>query len=66
MNRTVTNNEADIVGQSDVISWGRFMFQNSSECKEVLDAHYQLYIRKGDQAGEMDLTMGFRNINTRN
>ena len=34
------------------------MFQNSSELKEVLDTQYKLYIRNGDTAGEMNLTIG--------
>ena len=63
INRAVTNNQTfnsigNIVGESDVISWGRFMFQNSSELKEVLDTQYKLYIRNADQAGEMNLTIG--------
>ena len=63
INRAVTNNLTfnsigNIVGEADIISWGRFMFQNSSEFKEVLDTQYKLYIRNGDQAGEMNLTMG--------
>ena len=63
LNRAVTNNLTfnsigNIVGESDVISWGRFMFQNSSELKEVLDTQYKLYIRNGDTAGEMNLTIG--------
>ena len=63
INRAVTNNQTfnsigNIVGEADVISWGRFMFQNSSELKEVLDTQYKLYIRNGDTAGEMNLTMG--------
>ena len=63
LNRAVTNNLTfnsigNIVGEADVISWGRFMFQNSSEFKEVLDTQYKLYIRNGDQAGEMNLIMG--------
>ena len=63
INRAVTNNQTfnsigNIVGESDVISWGRFMFQNSSELKEVLDTQYKLYIRNGDTAGEMNLTIG--------
>ena len=61
--RAVTNNQTfnsigNIVGEADVISWGRFMFQNSSELKEVLDTQYKLYIRNGDTAGEMNLTIG--------
>ena len=63
INRAVTNNLTfnsigNIVGEADVISWGRFMFQNSSELKEVLDTQYKLYIRNGDTAGEMNLTIG--------
>ena len=63
INRAVTNNQTfnsigNIVGEADVVSWGRFMFQNSSELKEVLDTQYKLYIRNGDTAGEMNLTMG--------
>ena len=63
LNRAVTNNLTfnsigNIVGESDVISWGRFIFQNSSELKEVLDTQYKLYIRNGDTAGEMNLTIG--------
>ena len=63
LNRPVVNNQTfnsigNIVGESDVISWGRFMFQNSSELKEVLDTQYKLYIRNGDTAGEMNLTIG--------
>ena len=50
LNRAVVNNQTfsgigNIVGEADVISWGRFMFQNSSELKEVLDTQYKLYIR---------------------
>ena len=63
LNRAVTNNQTfnsigNIVGESDVVSWGRFMFQNSSELKEVLDTQYKLYIRNGDTLGEMNLTIG--------
>ena len=63
INRAVTNNQTfnsigNIVGEADVISWGRFMFQNSSEFKEVLDGQYKLILRNGDQAGEMNLIMG--------
>ena len=63
LNRAVTNNLTfnsigNIVGEADVISWGRFMFQNSSELKEVLDTQYKLYIRNGDTLGEMNLTIG--------
>ena len=63
LNRPVVNNLTfnsigNIVGEADVVSWGRFMFQNSSELKEVLDTQYKLYIRNGDTAGEMNLTIG--------
>ena len=63
INRPVVNNQTfnsigNIVGEADVVSWGRFMFQNSSELKEVLDTQYKLYIRNGDTAGEMNLTIG--------
>ena len=63
INRAVTNNQTfnsigNIVGEADVVSWGRFMFQNSSELKEVLDTQYKLYIRNGDTLGEMNLTIG--------
>ena len=63
INRAVTNNltfnsVGNIVGEADVISWGRFMFQNSSELKEVLDTQYKLYIRNGDALGDINLTVG--------
>ena len=63
INRAVTNNLTfnsigNIVGEADVISWGRFMFQNSSELKEVLDTQYKLYVRNGDALGEINLTVG--------
>ena len=63
INRAVTNNQTfnsigNIVGEADVISWGRFMFQNSSELKEVLDTQYKLYIRNGDTLGDINLTVG--------
>ena len=63
INRAVTNNQTfnsigNIVGESDVISWGRFMFQNSSEFKEVLDTQYKLFIRNGDSLGDINLTVG--------
>ena len=66
INRAVTNHQTfnsigNIVGEADVVSWGRFMFQNSSELKEVLDTQYKLYIRNGDTAGEMNLTIGLEN-----
>ena len=63
MNRAVVNNQTfnsigNIVGEADVISWGRFMFQNSSELKEVLDTQCKLYIRNGDALGHINLTFG--------
>ena len=63
INRAVTNNLTfysigNIIGEADVISWGRFMFQNSSELKEVLDTQYKLYIRNGDALGDINLTVG--------
>ena len=63
INGAVTNNQTfnsigNIVGEADVISWGRFMFQNSSEFKEVLDTQYKLYIRNGDALGDINLTVG--------
>ena len=63
INRPVVNNQTfnsigNIVGESDIISWGRFMFQNSSEFKEVLDTQYKLFIRNGDSLGDINLTVG--------
>ena len=63
INRAVTNNLTfnsigNIVGEADVISWGRFKFQNSSELKDVLDTQYKLYIRNGDALGDINLTVG--------
>ena len=63
INRAVTNNLTfnsigNIVGEADVISWGRFMFQNSSELKEVLDGQYKLFVRNGDTLGDINLTVG--------
>ena len=63
INRAVTNNQTfnsigSIVGEADVISWGRFMFQNSSELKEVLDGQYKLFVRNGDTLGDINLTVG--------
>ena len=63
LNRAVTNNLTfnsigNIVGESDVVSWGRFMFQNSSELKEVLDGQYKLFVRNGDTLGDINLTVG--------
>ena len=63
LNRAVTNNLTfnsigNIVGESDIVSWGRFMFQNSSEFKEVLDTQYKLFVRNGDTLGDINLTVG--------
>ena len=63
INRAVTNNQTfnsigNIVGEADVISWGRFMFQNSSELKEVFDGQYRLFVRNGDALGDINLTVG--------
>ena len=63
LNRAVTNNLTfnsigNIVGEADVVSWGRFMFQNSSEFKEVLDGQYKLFVRNGDTLGDINLTVG--------
>ena len=63
INRAVVNNLTfnsigNIVGEADVISWGRFMFQNSSEFKEVLDGQYKLFLRNGDTTGSINLTVG--------
>ena len=63
MNRAVTNNLTfnsigNIVGEADIISWGRFMFQNSSEFKEVFDGQYKLFVRNGDALGDINLTVG--------
>ena len=63
LNRAVVNNLTfnsigNIVGEADVVSWGRFMFQNSSELKEVLDGQYKLFVRNGDTLGDINLTVG--------
>ena len=63
INRAVVNNLTfnsigNIVGEADVISWGRFMFQNASEFKEVLDGQYKLFVRNGDTTGSINLTVG--------
>ena len=63
INRAVVNNQTfnsigNIVGEADVVSWGRFMFQNSSEFKEVLDTQYKLFIRNGDALGDINLMVG--------
>ena len=63
LNRAVTHNLTfnsigNIVCEADVISWGRCMFQNSSELKEVLDGQYKLFVRNGDTLGDINLTVG--------
>ena len=63
LNRATTLNQTlnvigNIVGESDIISWGRFMFQKSSEFKEVLDTQYKLFVRNGDTLGDIHLTVG--------
>ena len=63
INRPVVNNQTfnsigNIVGEADVISWGHFMFQNSSEFKEVLDTQYKLFVRNSDALGDINLTVG--------
>ena len=63
INRAVTNNLTfnsigNIVGEADIISWNRFMFQNASEFKEVLDGQYKLFVRNGDTTGSINLTVG--------
>ena len=63
LNRPVVNNQTfnnigNIVGEADIVSWGRFMFQNSSEFKEVLDTQHKLFVRNGDALGDIKLTVG--------
>ena len=63
INRAVVNNQTfnsigNIVGEADVVSWGRFMFQNSSELKEVLDGQYKFFVCHGDTLGDINLTVG--------
>ena len=63
INRAVTNDLTfnsigNIVGEADIISWNRFMFQNASEFKEVLDGQYKLFVRNGDTTGSINLTVG--------
>ena len=63
LNRPVVNNLTfnsigNLTAEADLITWGKMKFQNSSEFREVLDTQYKLYIRNGDQAGEMNLIMG--------
>ena len=63
LNRAVVNNQTfnsigNIVGEADVISWGKFKLQNSGEIREVLDTQYKMYVRNGDSLGELNLTIG--------
>ena len=69
INRAVVNNltfnsignivgEADIVGQNDIISWGKLKLQNAGEIREVLDTQYKMYVRNGDGLGEMNIMIG--------
>ena len=63
INRAVVNNQTfnsigNLTAEADLITWGKMKFQNSSEFREVLDTQYKLYIRNGDTAGEMNLTIG--------
>ena len=69
INRAVVNNltfnsignivgEADIVGQNDIISWGKLKLQNAGEIREVLDTQYKMYVRNGDGLGEMNIMVG--------
>ena len=63
INRAVVNNQTvnsigNIVGEANVIAWGKFALQNAGEIREVLDTQYKMYVRNGDQAGELNLVMG--------
>ena len=63
INRAVDNNQTfnsigNIVGEADVISSGRFMFQNASQFTEVLDGQHKLFVRNGDMTGSINLTVG--------
>ena len=63
INRAVVNNQTfnsigNIVGEADVISWGKFKLQNAGEIREVLDTQYKMYVRNGDGAGEMNIMVG--------
>ena len=63
LNRAVVNNLTfnsigNIVGEADVISWGKFKIQNSGEIREVLDTQYKMYVRNGDSLGELNLIVG--------
>ena len=63
INRAVVNNQTfnsigNVVGEANVIAWGKFALQNAGEIREVLDTKYKMYVRNGDQAGELNLVMG--------
>ena len=63
INRAVTNNQTfnslgDIIGEADVVSYGKFELQNAGEIREVLDTQYKMYVRNGDGAGEMNIMVG--------
>ena len=63
LNRPVVNNQTfnsigNLTAEADLITWGKMKFQSSSEFREVLDTQYKLYIRNGDTAGDMNLTIG--------
>ena len=60
LNRAVTNNSTshsigNIVGEADIISWGKFKLQNSGEIREVFVRQYKMYVRNGDSLGELNL-----------
>ena len=57
-NNLTFNSIGNLTAEADLRTWGKMKFQNSSEFREVLDTQYKLYIRNGDQAGEMNLIMG--------
>ena len=58
VNTLTFNGIGNIVGEADVISWGRFKLQNSGEFREVLDTQNKMYVRNGDSLGELNLTVG--------
>ena len=58
INRAVINNQSfnsigNIVGEANVIAWGKLALQNAGVIREVLDTQYKMYVRNGDQAGEL-------------
>ena len=57
MNQTL-NVIGNLTAEADLTTWGKLKFQSSSEFREVLDTQYKLYIRNGDQAGELKKIMG--------